>query len=231
MSFEYESYKDKLEELRIRSLENLEKEWNPKNELFYKVDKNGEYRNFRGDTIVFFLNEEDKRKVLEIQNKLYSKIGKLLSKPLSAEYFHMTLHDLCNYNITANIENCVKKNNKKVKKILNGVKSNKVIKMNSLGLYNGGSAIGIMFIPQNKNDLIYLLEIRKKFDILIEQKDFYIPHITLGYYLPIDYNSQEREQIYKTINEINRDLKIEINIEFNKLEYVHFENMDKYITK
>ncbi|WP_232617975.1 hypothetical protein [Thermosipho africanus] len=164
-----------------------------------------------------------------IQKELYEKLGNLLAKPLSEKFFHMTLHDLCNYNITKDVENCMKKNEKKVKKILNDVKINKSIKMKSIGLYNGGSAIGIMFSPKDEKDLSILLESRKKFDELIEQKNFYIPHVTLGYYLPIDYNEQNRAKIFETIKMIKPE--IEITLDFKKLEYVHFTNMDNYIIK
>jgi hypothetical protein len=227
MKLNFNKYIEKLKELKENSLVNLLKEWNPKNELFLKVDEKGNYKDFKGDTIIFFLEEEeDKKKVLNIQKKLYSKLGNYLAHPLSEKYFHMTLHDLCNYNITKEIENCMKNNKEKARKILEEIKSSKKIKMKSLGLYNGGSAIGIMFSPTNEEELNLLLNTRKKFDTLIKQNDFYIPHVTLGYYLPIDYNDKIRRKIYNTLVQINADLEIVIN--FKNLEYVIFENMDMY---
>ncbi|ACJ76405.1 MAG TPA: hypothetical protein DER56_01745 [Thermosipho africanus] len=227
MKLNFNKYIEKLKELKENSLVNLLKEWNPKNELFLKVDEKGNYKDFKGDTIIFFLEEEeDKKKVLNIQKKLYSKLGNYLAPPLSEKYFHMTLHDLCNYNITKEIENCIMNNKEKARKILEEIKSSKKIKMKSLGLYNGGSAIGIMFSPTNEEELNLLLNTRKKFDTLIKQNDFYIPHVTLGYYLPIDYNDKIRRKIYNTLVQINADLEIAIN--FKNLEYVIFENMDMY---
>ncbi|MBO8160158.1 MAG: hypothetical protein H0Z24_00855 [Thermosipho sp. (in: Bacteria)] len=221
-----DEYVAALYKIRNNSLEMLKRSWNPKTELFKKVDKNGTYKEFKGDTIVFFLSDEDKRKIIEIQNELYEKIGDILANKLSEKYFHMTLHDLCNYNITNDIEKCIKNNEKKVKKVLEGIDRSTKIRMKSISLYNGGSAIGIMFTPENEEDLMKILETRKKFDELIEQRSFYIPHVTLGYYLPMEYDDLKRNRIINTLQEITCDFCI--TLDFNNLKYTHFADMDRY---
>ncbi|WP_073072968.1 hypothetical protein [Thermosipho atlanticus] len=226
---EFKKYVEKLNQIRDETIKTLLDKWNPKNELYLKVDKNGKYKDFKGDTIVFFLNDADKRKITKIQNELYSKIGKYLAKPLSEKYFHLTLHDLCNFNITNDVEKCMKNNENKVMKILNTFKNEKNLKMKSIGLYNGGSAIGIMFKPIDEESFLILIKARQKFDQLIKQDDFYIPHVTLGYYLPIDYSESLRKKIFNTLIDI--DINFEIELDFHNLKYTHFTNMDNYIIK
>ncbi|WP_232617977.1 hypothetical protein [Thermosipho africanus] len=46
-------YIEKLEEIKKNSLDDLLERWNPKNELFLKVDEKGNYKEFKGDTIIF----------------------------------------------------------------------------------------------------------------------------------------------------------------------------------
>ncbi|QTA37552.1 hypothetical protein JYK00_07415 [Thermosipho ferrireducens] len=218
-------YINNLKEYRKKSLEALKKQWNPKKELFEKVDKNGNYKEFKGDTIVFSLNKEDIEKVYTIQKKLYSEIPDLLAKPLSKKYFHLTLHDLCNTSTTNNIKNCMEYNKKIIPEIFKTLPKRKIIKMSSIGLYNGGSAIGIMFAPVDATVEI-LFNIRNVFDKLIKLERLFIPHVTLGYYLPRDYTEIERKEIISTLE--NMKVDIDISLELSRLTYQIFHTMDLY---
>lgn len=218
-------YINNLKEYREESFRLLEKEWNPKKELFEKVDENGNYKKFEGDTIVFTLDKSDIEKVSNVQKALYSKLHNLLARPLSMQYFHMTLHDLCNFTTTNDIQGCIEKNKKIIPSIFKKLPKHDVIKMKSIGLYNGGSAIGIMFAPVDEK-INTLFNIRKLFDSIIEQKEMYIPHVTLGYYLPHEYSDLERKKLLSVL--VNTKVQIEISLKLSKLTYQIFYDMDHY---
>ncbi|MGN0778769.1 MAG: hypothetical protein ACI4MJ_06450 [Aristaeellaceae bacterium] len=61
-----------------------------------KVDDAGRLIPFRGNTTVFLLGEEDKRRLSLLQEGLYRAAPDMLAQPLDADTFHVTLHDLAN---------------------------------------------------------------------------------------------------------------------------------------
>ncbi|ONN26451.1 hypothetical protein XJ44_09035 [Thermosipho affectus] len=224
---DYNDYKKELINYRQITNFNLLKSWNPKDELYKKVNKDGNYADFKGDTIIFFLKENEKRFIKEIQKKLYENLGKILANALNKEFFHITLHDLCNLNITNNVERCIRNNKSMIKGIFQEIKDFSPIKLDSIGLYNGGSAIGVMFVPNSKEDFIKIFELRRKFDKLIPQNSLYIPHVTLGYYLPKEYSKKDRKEIFDYIQ--NTKINFSIELTYELLKYTIFRNMNSYI--
>lgn len=71
------------------------------------------------------------------------------------------------------------------------------------------------------------MNLRKVFDELIKREDFYIPHITLGYYLTKDYNYSERNEIFNFLE--NEKIEFLIEFTFENLKYTLFTDMDNYI--
>jgi hypothetical protein len=64
--------------------------------LVKKVDKNGDFLPFMGNTVVYDLDWDVKQSLTALQDELYEGGGALLSRRLEPATFHMTLHDLVN---------------------------------------------------------------------------------------------------------------------------------------
>lgn len=61
-----------------------------------KVNEQGELLPFQGNTTVFLLAEQDKRRLEQLRQGLYRAAPDMLAQPLGEDTFHMTLHDLAN---------------------------------------------------------------------------------------------------------------------------------------
>ena len=61
-----------------------------------KVNEQGELLPFLGNTTVFLLEEQDKRRLEQLRQGLYLAAPDMLAQPLGEDTFHMTLHDLAN---------------------------------------------------------------------------------------------------------------------------------------
>ena len=61
-----------------------------------KVSPDGALLPFRGNTAVFLLDSRTRRALSALRDKLYAAAPDMLAHPLSADTFHMTLHDLAN---------------------------------------------------------------------------------------------------------------------------------------
>ena len=64
--------------------------------LLKKVDWDGNFLPFYGNTVVFLLDDGVKEDLRMLQEQLQDATGWMLSQPLSPDTFHMTLHDLVN---------------------------------------------------------------------------------------------------------------------------------------
>ncbi|SHF34565.1 hypothetical protein SAMN02745164_02278 [Marinitoga hydrogenitolerans DSM 16785] len=227
----YKEYIKLLKDINANSKKNLlNGDWENNEGIYKKVDKNGYYIPFSGNTVLIFLNYEERNKLQEIQKKLYSKIGYLLAEPLKPETFHITIHDLCNPFNSEDINLCMKETEEKIKNIfINDFTHLKPISIcfNSIGLFHGNSAIGVEFMPSSKKDFTYLMYIYNKIDSLFPLNATLIPHVTLGYYKPIYYSKEDRKKILETISNIKFDINIKLDL--SKLTLQKFNNMNEYL--
>ncbi|AEX86470.1 hypothetical protein Marpi_2095 [Marinitoga piezophila KA3] len=227
---EYNDYINELNKIKKDSINGLNKDWKVLESVYLKVNENGEYKKFIGNTVVIPLNNEDKKKVQIIQKLLYSELNGILANELPEETFHLTIHDLCNYFTADNLEKCMKNSENKVKEVFRELKEiyeNTTITLNSNGLFNGGAAIGIQFYPKDFPDFNALINMYNIFEKVLPLKKILIPHVTLGYYLPKEYTYDEIQTIKKVLNDI--EFSFEITLSLNALTFQRFENMIKYI--
>ena len=61
-----------------------------------KVNEQGELLPFLGNTTVFLLEEQDKRRLEQLRQGLYLAAPDMLAQPLGEDTLHRTLHDLAN---------------------------------------------------------------------------------------------------------------------------------------
>ncbi|WP_129409577.1 hypothetical protein [Marinitoga lauensis] len=81
------NYVNYQKDLNEKSKIFLIKNWKIGEGIFKKVDIQGNYIDFFGNTVLIFLEKEEIDLIEKIQNKLYSKIGNLLARPLTPRHF------------------------------------------------------------------------------------------------------------------------------------------------
>ncbi|KLO23812.1 hypothetical protein X275_01610 [Marinitoga sp. 1197] len=225
---EYINYQESINKIL---LDKLIKNWQVIDGIKLKVNLEGKYIRFIGNTILIFIEQNDIKIIKEIQKILYSKVGEILALPLNADTFHITIHDLCNSFTYKNVVKCMKETEKNIKKIFIEnfcVLKNEIISFKSIGLFHGGSAIGIQFIPANKKDYLLLMNIYNKIEKIFPLNKILIPHITLGYYKPVDYSIEELKKIKSAIETIKFNIKI--NLKIKNLSFEKFYTMNDYST-
>lgn len=65
-------------------------------DLIKKVNLAGEFLPFRGNTVIFRLDEDTKQALRRLQTSLYQSAPDMLAEKLDPDAFHITLHDLVN---------------------------------------------------------------------------------------------------------------------------------------
>ena len=93
----FEQYRESyLSEQRasISSLRN--EEWHLSRSLRLKVQEDGRYRPFYGDTVIFPLHSAEITNLEKLERQLHERIPESLAEPLVPEQMHLTLHDLSN---------------------------------------------------------------------------------------------------------------------------------------
>ena len=134
-----ETYREFLN--RINSFE--EKSWSfaPGNfkgnpSLEKKVHPNNTFRPFYGDTVVFDLDDITKERLTKWLDKLYATVPECFSEHLSADTFHVTLHDLCNSGEFSEIEKEIEANRRKIQSLCKELLTFDAIKMKSKYVFN-----------------------------------------------------------------------------------------------
>ena len=75
----------------------------PNRSVLVKVDESNHFSGFYGDTVVFGLDHDTKKKVSDIVDRLYRSVPACFCEKLVADTFHMTLHDLSNAPVLSDI--------------------------------------------------------------------------------------------------------------------------------
>ncbi|OQY10468.1 MAG: hypothetical protein B6I29_01325 [Marinitoga sp. 4572_148] len=225
----YYNYVNFQKEINKNSRTSLINNWKVTEGISKKVDSKGYYLEFIGNTTLIFLNSKEIAMVRKIQQQLYSQIGELLATPLNPDTFHVTIHDLCNPYTSKDVYSCMTNTEEKIKKLFNSTLKkyiNITIKLESIGLFNGNSAIGIQFIPSTKKDFDSLIDTYNIIDTVFPLNSTLIPHVTLGYYKPINYSIEERKRIVKAIEDIKSN--ISLNLFIKNLSLQKFFSMNEY---
>jgi len=206
-----------------------------------KVSENGDYIDFKGDTIVWPADKKLIRTVRDIQQIFYADMKYYIAAPLIPDTFHITIHDL-NNEFTVhnglnerNIDEVLKKSAEDVEDVFSKLNEyleknpeyNKV-KMDYIGVSsNQQVALGIRFTPSTEKDYNILMNVYNMFEHIVYLPYYLRPHITLGYFKPIQ---MPRERIDILVKKIKTANKTKLTVTMNMMDIVHqtFSNMNKY---
>lgn len=194
-----------------------------------KVDDEGKFRFFCGETTVFDLPDNVREKLMEVQARLYDAAEDMFSvQRLSEESMHMTLHSF--WDMAEDIKYAdVPYTEEEVCSVLDSVRSNfpDRIMMRAvvpLSMVNTSVVMGLM--PASEPDAWRLGEIHRRMSALYPRPYCLTPHVTLAYYRPGEYP----EELWKKLKSVFTVEGFAFPIKTEQLFFRRFYDMERYET-
>ncbi len=194
--------------------------------LTKKVDENGDFLPFIGNTVVYDLDEEVKCKLTSLRDELYAHGADVLSKPLDPATFHMTLHDLVNgqpdeSGIREKME-CIVPS---VGNILSAWDSHAPIFMQATWMFNMVSTSIVLGLkPADGDSYARLDAMYSKLEDVIPLGYPLCPHITLAYFRPGVYSPEKIQGLCKSL----RAVDLHLTLKAENLVFQNFAHMNHY---
>lgn len=217
-----------LEDYISRSLpEQGEFQTNPN--LLKKVDWDGNFLPFYGNTVVFLLDDGVKEDLRMLQEQLQDAAGWMLSQPLSPDTFHMTLHDLVNgTEKTPDLCQRMEETEQKAKALLAQWANMPPLRMKTTWLFNMvNTSIVLGLAPAEEETALRLDTMYTALEAVVPLGYGLTPHITMAYFRPGRYG---REQLQALRNALC-PVALEVSLDCGRLVYQTFSNMNHYLAK
>lgn len=230
MKESFEEFNIRLESFQSDSFREIQTGFSTNPGLCRKVDEAGNFIPFYGDTIIYELNSDPLQILTELQNHLYTTVPDCFAMPFSQNSFHLTLHELVSGNILEELKVQMEDNRAKVRNIFRDFceEEKEPIRMKSTCLYNmANTSLVLGFITESEQEYKRLLDLHNKFEVVCPLAHLYVPHITLAYYRPGYFSGETVRKITK-LAEVLSQRSIEIILDFNRLKYVMFDNMNYF---
>lgn len=201
-----------------------------------KVAADGSILPYIGNTIVFILNEDSKqtellkKRILWIQEMLYTGCNKMLAEQLSANTLHMTLHDLKNGLPGQLSMEEIQAVGRRAKKELEELKRESwTIKLQTTCVFNMvNTSVVLGLEPCTDDDCRRLMELYEKLECIVPLGYPMTPHITLAYYKPGIYCSDDRKKLEYAFHGLSEE-KITAEFTSEDLLYQEFQDMNHYL--
>ena len=192
-----------------------------------KVDDAGAFLPFVGNTVVFFLSDEEKAALSVLQDSLYAAAGHLLAQRLSPDTFHMTLHDLANGAPGEKTQAWMQATEPIAKRILEDIKAEDLppIAMRGTWMFNMvNTSIVLGLAPEDSEGEVRLHRMYEALHDAVPLGYALTPHITLAYFKPGVYSGEALE----TLRSALKPADISVKLDMNKLVLQHFGDMNHY---
>lgn len=191
-----------------------------------KVNTEGSYLPFQGNTVVFMLDADTKTNLARVQEKLYSGAGDLLSDPLSPETFHMTLHDLVNgAPQTQGLAEKMKETGQKAGALLQQWRNMPPLRMVGTWLFNMvNTSIVLGLAPADGESYGRLDAMYLALEGVVPLGYALTPHITMAYYKPGTISAEALARLRKVLT----PEPVEITLTMDNLVYQTFTDMNHY---
>lgn len=198
--------------------------------LRQKVDEKGALLPFAGNTVVFLLDDQTKKKLALLQDTLYEQCGDLLAERISPDTFHMTLHDLANGSpspkLTAEMGRMAREAIPRLKECRRF--DGRSIQMNATCTFNmAHTSVVLGLEPHNWLDSWAHLEgLYRYFQQVRELSYGLTPHITLAYYKPGIFSREAAARLGAALGPV--ELSLQLRMEDLVLQ--NFTDMNHYQT-
>ena len=193
-----------------------------------KVDDIGNLLPFMGNTVVFLLDDDTKDKLRQLREELYRAAPDMLANPLQMSTFHMTLHDLANGTPDQpGLDDYMRFAQEKVSQILPGWKDSLPLRMKTTWLCNMvNTSIVLGLKPADGESWCRLDEMYTTLEDVVRLGYALTPHITMGYFLPGTYSSEQVQRLSGVL----RNVELDITLDMKNLVLQEFHDMNHYET-
>ncbi len=198
----------------------------------YKVDYDGSFKSFFGNTVVFDLPNEVKDYAYEVQEKLYSYCPSMMAERLTRESFHITLHDLLNGTPSEELEKQVEVMSIRAKELMKEIQlQKKTLNFTTTALMNMVNVSMVLVVePADEETYNAMMALYVKFEQLLHLHYSLTPHITLAYYKPGVYGADVLNPLADLIAAVNAGPKCKFTVDTDMLMYQIFTDMKNFKT-
>ena len=232
---EYQTRLETLQEFQQRtcgftssSLPSGSMETNPG--LSKKVDREGKFLEYQGNTVVFNLPWKVKEKILALQGELYRLCGEVLAERIEAATFHITLHDLVSGPPSAGLEQEIKRTEHAAVRAVNELSGDKGgIRMRSTFLFNMvNTSMVLGFEPGDQESCLKLMGYYEIFQRIVPLDYPLTPHVTVAYFRPGRISEGQVCSLKKAVDFAKFQETLETKLTGEMLEYQVFSDMNHY---
>lgn len=196
--------------------------------LCKKVDSDGKFLPFCGNTVVFQLDGETKHTLAGLQQRLYDLAGELLAERLDPAAFHITLHDLANGSPgEQGLEQRMAEAEAGARKLLAQWCGLPPLRMQATWLFNMvNSSIVLVLKPADEESWKQLDAMYTTLESVVELGYALTPHITLAYFRPGCYGQAELERLRRALTPV----EMHVVLKMESLTLQAFRDMNHYTT-
>lgn len=196
--------------------------------LVKKVDASGKLLPFFGNTVVFLLDDETKRGLKAVQDKLYAVAPEMLAEPLPEESFHLTAHDLANNpENTPELRAQMAEAAAKTLPLAHEVLPKKPIRMKATWAFNMVNvSIVVGWEPADEESRAALDKLYTTLEQVVTLGYALCPHITLAYFRPGVYEREAVDRLRAALQPV----ELELLLKPENLVLQNFTSMSDYRT-
>lgn len=194
--------------------------------LSNKVDPDGSFRPFFGSTVVFSLDARTKFALAGLQRGLYCEVGQMLAQPLTADTFHMTLHDLVNGSVHSEaLARDMERVKDQVLPLLQIWQNEPPLQMRATRTFNlVHTSVVLGLEPSDADSWRQLDRMYQELEAVVPLGYGLTPHITLAYYKPGSYSEAGAARLRATLG----PSELELLLPMQALTYQSFWDMNHY---
>ncbi len=197
--------------------------------LNLKVNPDGSFRPFYGDTILYTLDKHSIAWLQHIQDILYERCGHALSSRIDPATFHITLHDLTSRSQAMPEE--MKTNQTHAFDIIQTIQASSkhaqtIVSKCLFNMVNTSITMG--FEPLTDEDCLVLTKSYEEFQRIVPLSYPLTLHVTLAYYKPGQYDQQLIDVLQCLFMATNHPSHV-IKLTNDHLTYATFHSMNHYI--
>ena len=231
----YQEYMSQWQARFDRDMNAMPDPWIVSHKLQEKITPEGALKPFYGATTVYRMSERDIAACKVVRDRLFERHGGRIVG-LAPDTYHLTVHALSNgYNVAndnESIRRSIAETEPKVAKAFRDIarlQVDRTIAMRALGVSTGGKdIIGIKFVPAAEADFELLIELFDRMETVYSLKEFYVPHVSLGYHQIRQHTPEEVSDLYDTLRQINKDIDLTIELAVADMVYQHHYDMGDF---
>jgi len=201
----------------------------PDERVVKKVNNDGTFRSFFGDTVVFKINQDEQKQIEYMAESLHENFGDCFAERINPESYHVTLHDLASGNDLSQIAVGMFENELAIKDAFSAYRfPHHPIKMKLSYVINMvNTSIGLVLIPEREEDYQALMQLKQIFQVISPLDYPLTPHITLAYFGRTGMDQDKMAALSALVATFNSE-PIFFQLHIDNLFYQKFVSMNHY---